>query len=439
MSGVRASPVSLKARGYLCLALCAFFLLTGFDDVASETSDIYGDYRFQTELPGLPFGCEWGECRGAPPVNEHILDSGRTRGADSQFGSADYGSYSDGRRIGAGDVHGVFPPAPRGGDEGASGDDSDDDTGVGFDHDDVAGGGRRDGDWKLRGARGGSGATGEPVDAPPSQRDDVTRGDDAGVGDGSGGGQGRGRGAGVDGAGGGNSNGGTGYGGRGQGEIGGGVGDQPGADVGEGAGTSDVEAPARQRADVPPNKADITPTSYTPKPRPEPNTTIPNILSALGYAVLFVLLILVLAAIARYLRDRQSTATPTSEKASEEQEDELLEGLRQRTESKSPEQLVAEHRYEDAIHAMLLAALSRVITTRQELGQLSLTAREILRRASLDAELMAHLRRLVHAAELCIFADVAADAEMVQRCRGDFDALMNGLAERGTHGEVGTT
>lgn len=103
------------------------------------------------------------------------------------------------------------------------------------------------------------------------------------------------------------------------------------------------------------------------------------------------------------------------------------QGDAQRQGGIAPDQLAAEGRHVEAMHALLLRAIAEI---RQRLGEQfadSLTSREILRSARLPDEGRASLRDLIARVELSYFGAYPAAQQDYAACRTSFDALMRSL------------
>jgi hypothetical protein len=99
-----------------------------------------------------------------------------------------------------------------------------------------------------------------------------------------------------------------------------------------------------------------------------------------------------------------------------------LEGAR-----REAEDLAREGRFDEAMHVLLLRAVSELRDTLKLTIADSLTAREIQRRAPLDERGKSAFGRMVHAVEHVLFGQEAADANAYDACRGDFETFASSL------------
>lgn len=95
----------------------------------------------------------------------------------------------------------------------------------------------------------------------------------------------------------------------------------------------------------------------------------------------------------------------------------------------APEQLAAEGRHVEAMHALLLRAIAEIRQRRGEQFADSLTSREILRSARLPDAGRASLRDLIARVELSYFGAYPAGQQDYAACRSSFEALMRSLGE----------
>ncbi|WP_088343048.1 MULTISPECIES: hypothetical protein [Rhodomicrobium] len=93
----------------------------------------------------------------------------------------------------------------------------------------------------------------------------------------------------------------------------------------------------------------------------------------------------------------------------------------------APDQLAAEGRHVEAMHALLLAAIAEIRLRLGEPFADSLTSREILRSARLPDEGRASLRDLITRVELSYFGAYPAAQPDYAACRSSFEALMRAL------------
>jgi hypothetical protein len=128
-----------------------------------------------------------------------------------------------------------------------------------------------------------------------------------------------------------------------------------------------------------------------------------------------VLILLLLANLAKRV-NRAGGSSPTQGEDETPEESDLLESLREKTDGRAHDTLAAELHYEEAIHALLLSALTGILSTQPELDTPSLTSRKILADVVLDEEPRRELEILIQAVELCIFAKREASASMYERC-----------------------
>lgn len=149
---------------------------------------------------------------------------------------------------------------------------------------------------------------------------------------------------------------------------------------------------------------------------PEPVTAPQSAALAklLMIGMLLVLLVLVGAAVWRAFSRRRSQVEATLEPV--ELESELLDELRARTDGRAHHELAAEQSYEQAIHALLLQALTELMQRQSALDAPSTTSREVLARATLSAQEHKALETLVRAVELCLFARREASEAMYRAC-----------------------
>jgi hypothetical protein len=128
-----------------------------------------------------------------------------------------------------------------------------------------------------------------------------------------------------------------------------------------------------------------------------------------------VLILLLLAFLAKRV-NRAGGSSLTQGEDEPPAESELLESLREKTDGRAHDRLAEELRYEEAIHALLLSALTGILAKQPELDTPSLTSRKILRDVILEEETRHELEILIQAVELCIFAKREASATMYERC-----------------------
>ena len=116
----------------------------------------------------------------------------------------------------------------------------------------------------------------------------------------------------------------------------------------------------------------------------------------------------------------------------------MLESLREKTDGREHSVLAEELRYEEAIHALLLSALTEILAKQPELNTPSLTSRRILEGVDFDEATRQELQVLIQAVELCIFAKRDATEAMYRRCTRAHTAIIEAAAAYvpGADGEV---
>lgn len=397
-----------------------------------DRTDVYDEERYQLDLPELPRGCEGG-CKGSDSVNTDVHTSGRCRGAGSGLSPDEFGS---GGGSGSGDVHAEFPPSEppeldgEGGGQGGSvslrGGLGGAGSGSGG-----AGGGQGGGSGNGAGSGSGAGNSAGSGDGGSGGAGGSGSGDGgAGSGDGSssgdgGAGSGGGSDSGSDGADGGSSDGASGDGSDSGSQDGAG-----GAPDGAPDGAKDGKEGAQQPETPPRTRPDDPDPPEPPEPElPEVEevvTTPPlaGLSRFLMIAGLIVLLVLILVAIWRALAGRRHGQARVEDDESEN----VIEELKNKTGARGHGELAAEQSWEKAIHALLLSALVSLLERQPELGRPSLTSREILRGANLDADAHRALQKLVHGVELCVFARRQATESMYVDCRRAHDELQDRIA-----------
>ena len=453
MNLVKLTPTSRRLLAIsLALPLCAGF----WESLETSTHEVYSEHNYQRDLPLPPSTCANTRCIDEPTTHAMDTSQGRLRGA-----------RSGGQGFASRGVHGSYPGSPGGLDEPQGGGE----IRWTYQQEDVASGGRfgEDDAINIYGRGGGERrlAGHEPVDLPSGDIQwsggefNISGGSSAGstggtggAGSGGTGGQGGGT-SGTSGAGGaGRAGGAGGAGGQGgggstqgasggagasgaqggQGSEGGMASQSTGGGQGsagaQGAGTS--PGASRPPRLTPPPK----PTAAEPIPDPEEQAEqdASSILKILGILVAGVCLILFMVFFVKRIKERAGGSQAEDEASeSEEPAGELLEELRALSEDREHGELAQEMRYDRAIHALLLSALTRVLVQQRELNAPSMTSRSILKGVHLDEASKRELELLIQGVELCVFARREATAPMYERCKQAHDAIMASL---GTHGEV---
>ena len=121
--------------------------------------------------------------------------------------------------------------------------------------------------------------------------------------------------------------------------------------------------------------------------------------------------------------DRSRKLEADAEAATFAKAEQKLDGAK-----READELAGEGRYGEAMHLLLLRAVAELRDKLKLTIADSLTAREIERRAPLEASGKGAFARMVRAVEQVLFGRADADEAAFRACRGDFEAFAESLA-----------